>query len=101
MLRYYSDSYIIVTCRQENFLSFLGGANNMLTVSTVEGVRPHQNLALCLWHKDTSDKGAQVLEIWGPLSTLSLPLLLASLCPGVVVPVRVPYMAQIDLFQTF
>ena len=42
---------------------------------------------------------APVLELWGMWSTLSLPLLPGSLLPGVVVPVRVLSMGQIELFN--
>ena len=42
-----------------------------------------------------------VQEIWEEWSCPSLPLLLGPLRPGVVVPVRVPSMDQIDLFKNY
>ena len=44
-----------------------------------------------------SDGEAPVLEPWGMWNTYSLPLFLGPLWPGVVVPVRVPSMGQIEL----
>ena len=42
---------------------------------------------------------APVLELWGMWSTSSFPLLSGSLKPRVVVPIRVPSMGQIELFN--
>ena len=46
-----------------------------------------------------SDSEASVLDLWGMWSVPSLPLLSGLLCPGVVVPVRVSYRGQIELFN--
>ena len=43
-----------------------------------------------VWHETASNAEAPVLEIWWVWST-------SSLWPGVFVPVRVPFMGQIDL----
>ena len=40
---------------------------------------------------------SKVLDIWGMWSTPTLPLLSDLLCPEVVVPVRIPFMDQIEL----
>ena len=41
--------------------------------------------------------GEALQEIWGMWSTPSLPLLPGSLWPGMVVPVRIPFIDQIEL----
>ena len=51
------------------------------------------------YETEPSDGKALVMELWGIWSTLSLPLLLGPLWPGVVVPVRVLSMGQIELFN--
>ena len=54
---------------------------------------------MCLgYDSKPSDGEAWVLEIWGMWSTPSLPL---PLWPGVVVPVRVSSMGQIEIFNHF
>ena len=47
----------------------------------------------------TSDGEAPVLELWEMWSTSLLPLLPGLLRPRVVVPLRVPSMVQIELFN--
>ena len=42
-----------------------------------------------------------ILEIWGVRYILSLPLLPGPLWPGVVIPITVPNMSQIDLFKSY
>ena len=42
-----------------------------------------------------------VLKLWRMWRAFSLPLLQGSLGPGVVVPVRIPSMGQIDLFASY
>ena len=49
----------------------------------------------------SSDCEALVLDIWGVESTPSLSLLPGSLWLGVVVPVRIPCMDQIDLLKNY
>ena len=51
--------------------------------------------------KTASDGEASFLEIWGGWSTLTLPLLPGPLWPRVVVLVRLPYMAEINLFKNY
>ena len=46
-----------------------------------------------------SDGEAPVLELWRMWNTPSFPLLPGLLIPGVVVPVRVPSMGQIEIFN--
>ena len=52
-------------------------------------------------HKAASEGEIPVLEFLGMLSTPSLPLLPGSLWPGVVIPVWVPSIGQIELFNHF
>ena len=53
-----------------------------------------------VWHKISSDSEVPVImELWRMWSTLSLPLLPGLLWPRVIVPVRVPSMGQIELFN--
>ena len=63
------------------------------------GVRPKE--VSWVWCSTTSGGKAPVVEFWGVLSTLSLPLLSGSLWPRVVVPVGVPSMHQIDQFKDY
>ena len=57
---------------------------------------PHENPA---YDTKLSDGKAPVLELWEMKSTPSLPLLIDSLSPIVVVPVTVLSMGQIKLFN--
>ena len=63
------------------------------------GVRPTPKGVSWIYHKTVSDGEAPVLDIWGVLSTPSLLLLPDLLYLGVVLPVKVPFMGQIDLFK--
>ena len=65
---------------------------NMLTVSPA--VRWEPPLTNPLTKKDGE---VPVLELWEMWSAFSLPLLPGPLWLGVVVPVKVPYMSQIDM----
>ena len=44
---------------------------------------------------------ASVLALWGVWSIISLPLLSDLLLPGVVVPVKVPFIGIIYLFKNY
>ena len=48
---------------------------------------------------NASDGEIPVLEIWKVWNTLSLSLLLGPIGPGMIVPVTVPYIVQVNLFK--
>ena len=54
-----------------------------------------------IWRKSEFDGEVPVLEIWRVWSTPSLPLLVCPFWSGVVVPLRVPSMDQIDLLKNY
>ena len=70
-------------------------------VSSAEGQDPTEKMKwlFLVWHKTAPDGDAPLQEIWKIRSIPPLPLLPCPLWIGVVVPVRVLFLAQIDLFE--
>ena len=61
------------------------------------GVRPSQEKGC----PEYDIKLHPVLKLWGVWNTLSLPLLPGPLYPEVVIPVKVPFIGQVDLFVNY
>ena len=56
-------------------------------------------LASWIWYQSAFGGEAPVLEIWGIWRAPSLPLIPGPLWPGMIQPVRVPYIGQIEQFN--